>query len=268
MAVSKSDCKTCHNVSEKSIGPAYEDVAKRYKGKNAQAMLANKIIEGGSGNWGKNIMAAHPQHSQEEASDMVKYILSLTDPAPKALPMKGEVTTSEHVRTNSQGYYVMRANYTDKGSAETGTLTGSNLLTLRHPKVQAEDHELSNNVSTRHMDGTDMTFLAGIQDGSFIAFRNVDLLGVKNIYFKAGSREEGSVIEIRSGNPGGPLLGKAEVAKMNNMRDPVKLSSASISNEEQNDLYFVFRNTQGKKENILFLDWLFFDNGKMSLPKP
>src|SRR5688500_5133261 len=32
-AVADSDCKTCHNISGKSIGPYYIDVAKRYKGK-------------------------------------------------------------------------------------------------------------------------------------------------------------------------------------------------------------------------------------------
>jgi cytochrome c len=267
MAIANSDCKTCHNISDKSIGPSYTDVAKRYKGRNAQAMLVTKIIQGGSGNWGKNIMAAHPQHSEQEAAEMVRYILSLAD-APKPLPLKGNVTTTEHMKSNSQGFYVMRANYTDKGSAETGTLAGSDLLTLRHPKVEAEDYDLSHQVSTHHMDGSDMTFLGNIQDGSHIAFKNIDLSGIKRIHFKAASGEEGSMIEIRSGSPAGALLGKTDLPKMANLNDPIKLTSTSVSSEAQTDLYFVFRNSKGKKEDILYVDWIFFDNGKMDVPKP
>lgn len=267
VSIANSDCKTCHNISDKSIGPSYTEVAKRYNGKNAQKMLIDKILNGGSGNWGKNIMAAHPQHSEEEAAEMVKYILSLTDLAKKPLPLKGTVITREHVKGNTNGYYVMRANYTDKGNPVTGTLTGAYLLTLRHPKMEAEDSDLSNNVATRHIDGTDLTFIGNVQDGSHIGFKNIDLTGIKQIHFKVSARVTGSIIEIRAGSPKGTLLGKAEVPQVEKMRDPIKLTTAQISNhDEQQDLFFVFRNNDGKKENILFLDWMYFDNGKMTVP--
>jgi cytochrome c len=63
--VETSDCKTCHNAEKTSIGPSYNAIADRYKGKDVAAQLAEKIIAGGNGNWGKNMMAAHPQHSQD-----------------------------------------------------------------------------------------------------------------------------------------------------------------------------------------------------------
>jgi len=81
-----SDCKACHSVSKKSIGPAYADVARKYKG-NSSALetLTRKVISGGGGVWGETAMAAHPQLSTTDASEMVKYILSLTgDAAAKA----------------------------------------------------------------------------------------------------------------------------------------------------------------------------------------
>ena len=40
-------------------------------------MLAQKIIEGGKGNWGDIPMTAHAEMSKENAQKMVKYILSL-----------------------------------------------------------------------------------------------------------------------------------------------------------------------------------------------
>ena len=265
--IANSDCKTCHTVSEKSIGPTYVEIAQRYRGKNAEKMLASKIIKGGNGNWGKNIMAAHPQHSEEEAAEMVRYILSLTQAPAKRLPLKGSVSTREHLKDRSPGYYVLRANYTDKGIPQTGALTGRNMLTLRHPKVEAEDADISSNVSTRHMDGTDMTFLANIQDGSFIAFKDIDLTGIREIHFGASTRQAGSTIEVRSGSPQGELLGKADVPKVEKFSDGIKTTKTSIAQGTgQADIYFVFRNSEGRKENILFIDWVLFDNGDVKLP--
>lgn len=261
-AIGNSDCKTCHTLTDKSIGPTYVEIARRYKGKRAEGMLAEKIIKGGSGNWGKNIMAAHPQHSREEAAEMVKYILSLTDGSRKSTPLNGSVLPREHLKGNTTGYYVFRANYTDKGNPVTGSLTGSNLLTLRHPKVEAEEADLMHQVNTRRMDGTDVTLLTNVQHGSYIGFENIDLTGITAIRFKAGTRLPGSVIEIRAGKPDGALLGTAAVPQVENLSDRVKITKAVItSSPSRQDLYFVFKNNEGNQENILFVDWIFFENG-------
>ncbi|HEU4902648.1 MAG TPA: c-type cytochrome [Flavisolibacter sp.] len=79
--IGQSDCLTCHKVSEKVVGPAYQDVAARYAGKpGIEDSLANKVIHGGMGNWGQVPMTAHPQLSHEDAVAMVKYILLLKQP--------------------------------------------------------------------------------------------------------------------------------------------------------------------------------------------
>jgi cytochrome c len=78
--IEASDCKACHSVDKKSIGPAYRDVSLKYKGKaGAIENLAKKVISGGSGVWGNVPMAGHPQLSAADAGEMVKYILGLTD---------------------------------------------------------------------------------------------------------------------------------------------------------------------------------------------
>lgn len=65
-----SDCKACHGVEKKSIGPAYLDVAKKYKGAwMIEAKLADKIIKGGGGVWGEQPMSAHPQLTKDEATE-------------------------------------------------------------------------------------------------------------------------------------------------------------------------------------------------------
>lgn len=81
LLMEKSDCFSCHAVDQKIVGPSFKDVAKRYRGKSgATAQLADKVIKGGSGNWnavtGGAAMPPHPQLSREEATAMVKWVLS------------------------------------------------------------------------------------------------------------------------------------------------------------------------------------------------
>ena len=73
-----SDCKACHQLDTTVVGPAFTGVSQRYQGKpNEIPRLANKIITGGSGVWGKHYMNAHPQLSKDQATSIVKYIFSL-----------------------------------------------------------------------------------------------------------------------------------------------------------------------------------------------
>lgn len=76
--ISYSDCHTCHKKDERSVGPAFMDIAKRYPANKVYIeMLAHKVIIGGNGSWGSPVMAPHPQLSVEDAKMMVTYILSL-----------------------------------------------------------------------------------------------------------------------------------------------------------------------------------------------
>jgi cytochrome c len=74
--MANSDCNTCHNAQSKIIGPALVDIAKKYKESDVD-MLADKIIKGGSGNWGTVPMTAHADLPVADAKEMVKYILSV-----------------------------------------------------------------------------------------------------------------------------------------------------------------------------------------------
>ena len=68
LATSKN-CMSCHNIDKKVVGPAYKDVAAKYRNdKTAPAHLAAKIMEGGGGVWGVVKMPSNPQVSKAEAS--------------------------------------------------------------------------------------------------------------------------------------------------------------------------------------------------------
>jgi cytochrome c len=72
------NCMACHSVEKKIVGPAYKDVAKKYAGqKDAEAKLAEKVIKGGKGSWGEVPMPPNATVKPEEATKLVKWILSL-----------------------------------------------------------------------------------------------------------------------------------------------------------------------------------------------
>lgn len=74
----ESDCTSCHNVERKIVGPAYKDVAAKYENTEENVtMLAGKVINGTVGTWGEIPMAPHPALSEEDAKDMVRYVLLL-----------------------------------------------------------------------------------------------------------------------------------------------------------------------------------------------
>jgi cytochrome c len=82
--VDASDCKTCHHPTNKIVGPAHGEVAKKYEFTKANvSMLAEKIIKGGQGVWGEIPMTAHPDISKADAEKMAMYVLSLDGEKPK-----------------------------------------------------------------------------------------------------------------------------------------------------------------------------------------
>ncbi|MFB6455434.1 c-type cytochrome [Chitinophaga sp. Hz27] len=76
--MAQSDCKTCHKEEIKVVGPSFKDIAGKYPSNDENVdKLADKIIKGGSGNWGEVAMLPHTNISKDDAKEMVKYILSL-----------------------------------------------------------------------------------------------------------------------------------------------------------------------------------------------
>ena len=71
-----ADCLTCHKDDVRVVCPSYQEVADKYTDGDLD-MLADKIIEGGKGNWGEIPMTPHAGMSKENAKKMVEYIMTL-----------------------------------------------------------------------------------------------------------------------------------------------------------------------------------------------
>ena len=74
----KSACTACHAVDKKLVGPAYNEVAAKYRGKkDAEKMLIEKVKKGGTGVWGQVPMPPNATVSDADVKTLVKWILAI-----------------------------------------------------------------------------------------------------------------------------------------------------------------------------------------------
>lgn len=72
-----SACLSCHSVDKKIVGPAFKDVAAKYKGnKGAEAKLIEKVTKGGSGVWGSVPMPPNAQVKPADIKTLVHWVLA------------------------------------------------------------------------------------------------------------------------------------------------------------------------------------------------
>ncbi len=70
------NCRSCHAVDKKLVGPSYKDVAAKYKGDaGAAEALATKIKAGGKGVWGQIPMPPN-NVTPDEAKKLATWVLS------------------------------------------------------------------------------------------------------------------------------------------------------------------------------------------------
>ena len=71
-------CLSCHTLDTKLVGPAYKDVAAKYKSrKDAEAYLVSKIKGGSTGVWGPIPMPPNGTVGDDDAKTLAKFILTV-----------------------------------------------------------------------------------------------------------------------------------------------------------------------------------------------
>ena len=250
-----NDCKSCHGEYKKSIGPAFYAVSVKYSGnKGALEKLTRKVISGGKGVWGDVAMAAHPQLSTEDASEMVKYILDLSKPKPKvkSLPVQGTYVTNKQPNDKGLGVYIFRASYTDRGAHGLPGVTSEETFTLRNAKINPARYDELVDATKMSYGGT--SFIIPTKSGSYISLKQIDLTGITHIDLtamapKAQLNAEGGTIELHVDAPNGELLGKTAFIgdAGGGFASGGKASSIDVkSTEGVHDIYLVFVNPNAK----------------------
>jgi cytochrome c len=135
-----SDCKACHQPTEKSVGPTLKEISDKYAGNEKVIKeLVDKVIKGGSGVWGDLMMSPHPQLSPDDTEKMIRYIMSMNSKAPKTgLPPTGSYALNKHQSAEKEGTYIFTASYTDKGANGIKPLTATKVVALSYPLIPAD----------------------------------------------------------------------------------------------------------------------------------
>jgi cytochrome c len=258
-------------------GPAFQSIAERYRKSDfAVRDLTKKILKGGAGNWGQVVMSAHPQLTEEDVGEMVRWILSLGNPPkPKqAFPLAGDYALTPPPATDKKakpkaGTFILKASYRDRGSASQSPLEGGEAIALRPAFQQAEQADsMSKNIRTYRPFNGDTVVLNEMKSNSFFVFKHVDLTGVHSVALGIGMSDGkyqygGGRVEIRLGSPKGTLLGKTSLPskealpKMEFVEVNVPLSVPA--QEGFYDLYFVLKNENAPSKLVAAVDWVRFD---------
>jgi len=261
--MANSDCKACHQMNAKSVGPSFMQVSMKYvNDKNAPGYLANKIITGGSGVWGEHAMSAHPQFSKEDATEIVKYVLSVsTKKEEKNLPQTGQALLNEHLGTGDQGRYILTASYTDKGGAIT-PLTNKDVLILRPSKVQAGSADIVYNIRKNDQR------LGSINNRSYFVFKNIDLKDVSNLTYHYSSVDKDAAIEVHIDSLHGKMISSMTYQATGEWDKYADKTTSVTDPGGKHDLYFIFVKNELPDKNLASLDWIRFEGGKEVAGKP
>ena len=274
--VQSLDCKSCHKEAEKSIGPAYVDVAKRYQDDpNAKAYLTDKIIKGGGGVWGEVAMAAHPSLPHSDIDQIVNWIMSLTDnkAVKKSLPQKGSLQASLGKAPKDNGVLSLSASYTDAGGNNIKALTGRVTTLLRNNKVLFSGKEKMKGYTSINFNGQNY-LIAPAAEGWF-TLDNIDLSGIGSAMIVAGWQQApayGFDIEIRLDDAGGKVIGTGSIVAPKEKLKPgaIGFGTAMIQIEMVTDgkfhtLYIVSKPKDTKESTQIFLQSIQFNYSPSSL---
>jgi cytochrome c len=256
LLIEKNDCKTCHDIDRKINGPSYSDISNRYFGSpQALQLLSEKVIKGGAGNWGETAMSAHPDLSQQDAEQIVRWILSIAGESSgeNALPFAGSFSPKDHTGREEKGAYIFQASYRDLGNNGTGSLYARETLVLRYPKIEAESYDFAAKGVRRSRSGV----VTDLFDGRYFGFNKIDLTGIGSVRLGLPAGTEvlpDSEVEVRLGSPNGKLAGK--VAAKGRVGE-IKINLEAVAGS--NDIIFVFKNEKQHDREIVRVDWVKFE---------
>ncbi|MFY0598431.1 MAG: PQQ-dependent sugar dehydrogenase [Cyclobacteriaceae bacterium] len=236
------DCMACHKIDASSIGPSFKRVSERYAGDpKAVSYLSGKIINGGGGVWGEQAMSAHPELSIGDAESIVNYILSLSNEKSFSLSGTYEIT-------KIGGRYAFQSTYQDKGKSNFKPITKTDRIWLRHAELRAIDFDYSKGVIS-HTRAGQKTRIKHIYHNSYVGYKDIDFMGIKELIVNVGLVERQGTISVRVGGVDGKEIGKA-LLEAKHQYNPVTIP---IFYQGFDDLYFVFINA-GENERMMEIE--------------
>jgi len=264
------DCKTCHKVDEKSIGPAFQAVADRYaKDPNAVPYLVQKIIKGGGGKWGEVAMSAHPTLKEDDVKQIVNWVLSLSanKEKKKSLPAEGSINPSLDKPVKNNGVLYLTATYTDNGGTNIKPLSGGNAIALHNNTYTFENVEKMKDFSKNFFNGT--AYMMAPKNTGWFAIENIDLSLIQSATLTLAWTNQpvaGYTFEVHldaeNGNKIGEFTFDAITAPLKSEKPSFKTISGPlqpITDGKMHTLYITAKSKDPNNSNILVVSSIRFD---------
>jgi len=257
------DCKSCHQVDQKSIGPSYTDVAKKYqKDPNAVSYLVGKIIKGGGGVWGEVPMSAHPNLSEPDAKQIVTWIQSLngSGQTQKSLPASGSLPPTLNKPILDNGVLYISASYTDSGGNNIKPLTGNTQITLRNSKLNAGRIRKMKEFKQENFEGK--RYLIVPKVNGWFSIDSVDLSGINGADLMIASLtpvQFGYTFEVHLDTPDGTKIGELvlPVQTGSGKQEKVfKIGWQAVTDGKFHNLYFVSKINDPNEKTTVGIQWI------------
>ena len=184
---------------------------------SARETLAQKIITGGIGVWGKEVpMPPHPQHTIDQTRQMVDWVLSLaadSTPPPRH-GLTGTITTpmEDNNPHAAPPVVLLTASYTDNGAASVPPLRGETVTVLHPHRKKASLFDAMKSAEVVDVfEGQEGNVLRLQADGWF-RFDTMDLAGITHITCHVAPLATGAFqLEAHLDAPDGRLLGSERI---------------------------------------------------------
>ena len=257
----RADCFNCHAPEHRIVGPAFLEIAERYRGQEAALEASvDRVQRGSSGVWGAVPMLPHGHHTRDQIREMVQWVFALRPGADRPVVQRGlEGEFSLPPAADGAARLRIEAVFADAGNGAAGPLHGRAVATLRPRRIEAEACDERH--GTQALGGASAgggKFIGDTHHGQWLRFAAIRTGAVSGVTVRAASAGQGGRVEFRAGKPDGPLLAALDVPvtggweTWQEIKAPFTRPEAATS-----DVFLVFRNPG--RGGLMNVDWVRFD---------
>jgi cytochrome c len=247
----QSDCFNCHAVETKVVGPAFLDVANKYRGQpGALDASVQRVIKGSSRVWSEVPMLPHEAFTTDQVQLMVRWVFGLEPGKTGGAMTRGLGGNVTAPKDNALRLASLEATYTDLGRGPAGSLAGRATVQLRSRRLEAESGAVTGaKISGNHV--------GSINHGHSVKFAGLNLSDTASVTARVASGGVGGNIELRAGSATGELLATLKVENTGKWDAWKDVTTELKPPAGRGDVVAVFVNPG--KGGLLNVDWFQFN---------
>jgi cytochrome c len=255
----QSDCFNCHAVETKIVGPAYLDVANKYRGQTAAVEASvQRVIKGSAGVWGSTAMLPHEAFTADQVHLMLEWVFGLKPGetgADLVRGLSGKVSAPADTNVHQA---ILEASYTDAGRSPASPLVGKTRLKLRSRRLEAERADVINGPKVSQNDQAGgRQALTGIMASHTVRFDHLNLSDSASVTCRVANGVTNAVIELHDGSPQGDLLAALPITEAASSNKWVELTAPLKATTRRVDVCLAF--TGSGTNHLMNLDWVQFN---------